>query len=158
MLVDLMQTEAELVVLRIWLQLAEADAIGGWLDQYVNTTNDPYPDVLELFELPYEQQVGAFVTLVRTRFGFEPDSPRGSEVADELLARLCTSVLACELPVPKFCQTISLIDAKYTTPGLRAPYPTKLADLWNGCDWCDEAWTLDGQPHLGELLLRHSVQ
>ncbi|HEY6727949.1 MAG TPA: hypothetical protein VI197_28265 [Polyangiaceae bacterium] len=30
--------------------------------------------------------------------------------------------------------------------------------LWNGCDWCDEAWSLDDPDHMRELLAKHVSQ
>ncbi|HEU5077066.1 MAG TPA: hypothetical protein VFU02_22905, partial [Polyangiaceae bacterium] len=76
----------------------------------------------------------------------------GSEVATLWLGRLCEAVLDGTMSVPELCDTVARVDAVYTTPGLRAPYPRRLADLWNGCDWCDETWSLDDPGHMRSLL------
>lgn len=147
--------EAELLALRLWLGLATASDIDVWLDQYVEEVLEPEPGALELFGMPFEQQEAAFMALSRSVFGFDPDTERGSEVAALLLAQLCEAALDGRLTVPQLCDTVSRIDAKYTTPGLKGPYPRILAELWNGCDWCDETWSLDHPAHVRELLLEH---
>lgn len=147
-----MNTEAELLALRLWLDLASPTDIDTWLDQYVEQVAEPHPDALELFSLPSEQQTSRFMALARSLFGFEPESEHGSQVAAVLLAQLCEAALEGRLSVPEFCDTIVRIDSKYITPGLRAPYPQTLSELWNGCDWCDETWSLDHPSHVRSLL------
>lgn len=149
------RTEAELLALRLWLGLATAGDIDDWLDQYVNDVTEPHADALELFSLPFEQEVPAFMAFVLSVFEFDPDSHRGSEVATILLAQLCKAALEGRLSVPQLCDTLSCMDAKYTTPGLRAPYPRTLGELRNGCDWCDDTWSLDHPGHMPALLSQH---
>jgi len=151
-----MKLAAELVALRFWLGLAGADEIDAWLDRYVEEVAEPHPDALELFGLPFEQQLPAFMAFVRSEFEFDPDTERGAEVANVLLGELCEAALEGRLTVPRFCDTVSRIDAKYTTPGSNAPYPRVLAELWNGCDWCDETWSLDDPDHMRELLAKYA--
>lgn len=148
--------EVELLALRLWLGLAGPSDIDAWLDRHVEDATDPEPDALELFATPIEQQEGAFMAFARSVFGFDPDTERGSEVATLLLGRLCDAALQGRLSVSQLCDTVSRIDAKYTTPGLSAPYPRGLAELWNGCDWCDETWSLEHPGHLRELLAKHA--
>ena len=152
-----MTIEAELLALRLWLGVASPNDIDTWLDQYVEHVAEPHPDALELFSLPYEQQTSAFMALARSVFGFDPDTERGSQVAAVLVAQLCEATLEGKLSVPEFCDTIARIDSKYITPGVRAPYPQTLADLWNGCDWCDETWSLDHPSHVRPLLSENSL-
>jgi len=149
------KTEAELLALRLWLGLATAGDIDDWLDQYVNQVAEPHADALELFGLPFELEVPAFMAFVRSVFDFDPDSERGSEVAALWLAQLCAAALEGRLSVPRLCDTLARMDAQYTTPGLRAPYPRALNELRNGCDWCDETWSLDHPGHMRELLSEH---
>ena len=149
------QPEAELLALRLWLGLATTGDIDDWLDQYVNEVTEPHADALELFSLPFEQAVPVFMAFVRSEFDFDPDSEQGSEVAGLLLAQLCEDALEGRLSVPRLCDTLVQMDAKYTTPGLSAPYPRALDELRNGCDWCDETWSLDHPGHMHELLSQH---
>ena len=147
--------ETELLALRLWLGLADTRDIDDWLDAYVARVPSPHPDALELFSLSAEQLTAAFMAFVRNEFDFEPNSARGSRVARELVARLCQSVLAGTLSVPNFCETVQRLDTTFNEPEAGLPYPKGLDDLWNGCDWCDETWSLENQPHLRELLENH---
>ena len=97
------------------------------------------------------------MALARSAFGFDPESERGSQVAAVLVAQLCEAALAGRLSVPEFCDTIACIDSKYITPGVRAPYPQTLAELRNGCDWCDETWSLDHPSYVRALLSENSL-
>jgi hypothetical protein len=152
-----MKTETELLALRLWLGVAATTDIDIWLDQYVHEVAEPHPEALELFSIPFEQQASRFMALARSVFGFDPDTERGSQVAAVLVAQLCEAALEERVSVPEFCETIARIDSKYITPGLRAPYPQTLAELWNGCDWCDETWSLDHPAHVRTLLSENSV-
>lgn len=111
--------------------------------------------MIELFSFDSEQLVAAFLAHIRALQGFEPGSERVPQVARKLLSQLCQSVLDGKLSVPDFCQTVSHIDANYVESGLRLPYPTGLNELWNGCDWCDEQWSIETEPHLRQVLEKH---
>lgn len=152
---SMMQTQAELLALRLWLGLADCSDIDEWLDEYVNTVAEPHADALEFFELEASQLEPAFMAFAREHFGFEPESERGSRLATTLLAQLCERALRGEISVPRFCELISRVDAKYFDPALRAPQPVGLTELWCGCDWCEDSWTLEDPPGTREILQHH---
>lgn len=151
--------EAQVLATRLWLGLANSAEIDDWLDAYVTEaqlqSESPNPDALSLFELNGEQLITHFMTLVAATYSFEPQTERGSQVTTVILARVCQQVLAGDRSVPDMCRLVSQVDAKYTDPELGSPLPRGLHELWNGCDWCDESWSLDAPSHLRELLADH---
>jgi len=94
-----------------------------------------------------------FQPSTRTRLGFEYMNARGIAAIEAILLELADRALARSLSVPDFCKSVARIDAAVTSlapSGLA--WPEGLSELWNACDWCDDRWTFDNQPHLGSII------
>jgi hypothetical protein len=141
------------LAVRAWLKLATPSQVDDWAETYV-AENEPDPDVLELFGEPYETKVDVFLALAERRFGFALVSVRGAEAVSVVVGELCREVLDGQLDVVTLCAAVCELEPQFCLPAdAGTPYPEGLYELYNACDWCDERWTLQNQPHLQEIFL-----
>lgn len=146
-----MEEEAERIAIRLWLGLSHVEDVDRWAEDSISASNEVDPVVYDILEADPEIKGELFTDFVHTRLGFECVSPKGAKYAEEILTDLCQRVQLREIAVPRFCNIVRELDAAFNLPlDSNIAFPEGLADLWNACDWCDDRWTLDNQPHLEE--------
>jgi len=144
----------DLLAMRAWLGLDySVDEIDLWFGGYSSQTPNADALAYDGLSAPREIKTRLFLEFVRTRLGFEYISARGIAAIEAILLELADRALARSLSVPDFCKSVARIDAAVTSlapSGLA--WPEGLSELWNACDWCDDRWTFDNQPHLGSII------
>ena len=144
----------DLLAMRAWLGLDfSLDEIDLWFGDYISQAPNADALAYDALNAPREIKTHLFLEFVRTRLGFEFMNARGIAAIEAILLELADRALARSLSVPDFCKSVARIDAAVTSlapSGLA--WPEGLSELWNACDWCDDRWTFDNQPHLGSII------
>jgi hypothetical protein len=144
----------DILAMRAWLGLDHSlDEIDIWLGDYISETPNADWLAYDILSAPSEIKTDLFVEFVSARLGFEYRSARGTSVIEAILLELADRVQSRSLSVPDFCKSVVRIDAALTGVVLsNLPWPEGLGELWNACDWCDDRWTFDNQPHLAPII------
>jgi len=144
----------DLLAMRAWLGLDfSLDEIDLWFGDYISQAPNADALAYDALNAPREIKTHLFLEFVRTRLGFEYMNARGIAAIEAILLELADRAQARSLSVPDFCKSVARIDAAVTSlvpSGLS--WPEGLSELWNACDWCDDRWTFDNQPHLGSII------
>jgi hypothetical protein len=143
----------DILAMRIWLGLDYSrDEIDLWFGDYISETPNADALAYDTLNAPHEIKTHLFLEFVRTRLGFEYLSARGMAAIEAILLELTDCIQARSLSVPDFCKSVRQIDGALSGLCSGLSWPEGLGELWNACDWCDDGWTFDNQPHLEPII------
>lgn len=104
---------------------------------------DPHPLVYELFDRQADQHQ-ILKQIARDRLGFMPFSPEGNRVIGEIVREILRRYLDRQMTPVQLCKLAFEFDAFFIdrVPNDH-PTPRWVADLYNGCCYCNDTWNHD---------------
>jgi hypothetical protein len=147
-----MDTSTEDLAVRAWLRLASPSEIDEWAEGHLGRGGEPVADIVDLFRESHERKLDAFLVVAEQYFGFNLATIPGARAVERVIADLCRAVLGGAVTVSTLCAAVKRLDAYFVSDHPESPVPDGLVELWNTCDWCNDSWTINSQPHLeGDL-------
>lgn len=110
-------------------------------------------DFFELLDIRVDQKASLFELIQATDPSFSVDCVEAEVLAAHYFLNILARYQFGEIRPFELCRIFNNIEIGFMGAARNLPvniayYPTWMGNLYNACDWCDETWTLEDNPHL----------
>lgn len=124
--------------------------------------NIPVNTLIELLEINENYESQLFSLIHTTDSNFFHNCLEAEILAAKFFLKILSAYQDGNVTPFRLCTIFSSLEAGF----IGAPrnlaksityYPEWIGALYDACDWCDEAWTIENTPHLGEAV-QHQIR
>lgn len=123
------------------------------INEYIENNEIIEMDFFELLDTRVDQKALLFELIQATDPSFSVDCVEAEVLAAHYFLNILARYQFGEIRPFELCRIFNNIEIGFMGAARNLPvniayYPTWMGNLYNACDWCDETWTLEDNPHL----------